>query len=79
MRLREAHRQATARWGGRGIAHIETLVDDEGEHVVCSVGRHGHDAHSWDALGVGVTFEDAFAAADALEHPRLHPAWGGVQ
>lgn len=77
MTLLEANRQAVARWGSRAVVHRETLLDDEGERTLCSVGRHGHDPHAWDALGQGSDFEAAFAQADA--RAQLHPQHGGAR
>jgi hypothetical protein len=66
----EALDQARARWGAAAVVHVERVTFGDGETTtIRSVGRI-HDAHSWDALGQGRTWPDAFAEADARTATR---------
>jgi hypothetical protein len=67
MGIEEELELAKRRWGPRAVVFVEETHDAEGSSYVCSVGCRGHDAHSWDALGVGATFELAFADAEERE------------
>lgn len=64
---RAALEEARARWGSRAmVEEVRTLGADGRHETAHCVGRQ-HDAHSWDAIGIGSTWREAFAAADRTE------------
>lgn len=67
MRLNDAHRQAVARWGTRGIAIEETIATAAGTFTLHRVGIEGPDDFSVTIRGSGRDWAEAFRQADQGE------------